>query len=232
MKHPPNEYVDRKEAAALLGIGYRTLTNWIAQGLLTAHFPAGRKNVFFKRSDVQALRALREDKTDLWTVKALAMQALATARASEQRLLQVFEHLGLNATPLPRDEAGVQYLYEYTLEALTEEKLLNPAWVRFWAGSFFMMDEVYLELVTHFTDDPEPWRRYTDFANDVVRATLELEGTETADLQAAYRYFDAGRRHLTYVSYMTCRRAHGRRIADQVFGGAKSAVDELLAVLH
>lgn len=231
MKQPSDDYVAKKEAARLLGVSVRGIERWVDRGLLTPRMPLGRKGVFFLFEDVQALRALREDKSaDVWTIKVMAMQAISIARATEARLLQVFEHLGLNATPLARDEAGVQYLYQYTLEETTLEKLTNPAWVRFWAGSFFMMDEVYLELVTLHTDDAEPWLRFMDFANDVSRRTVELEAHE--DLRAAYRYFDAGKRHLWYIGYMTCRRAHGRRIADQVFGGAKSAVDELMAVLH
>lgn len=215
----------------MLGVSLRGLDRWIERGLLTPHTPAGQKHFYFKQSDIQALRALREDKsTDIWTIKVIALQALSAARMAELRLLQVYDHLGLNATPLARDEPGIQYLYAYTLEPLTREKTLNISWVKFWAGSFFMMDEIYFELVTWFTDDDEPWRRFMDFANDTMRTSMQLELSD--DLRAAYKYFDAGRRHLSHVGYMACRRMHGRRVADQVFREGKTAVDELMAVLH
>jgi len=233
MKKADSEYVSKKEAAALLGTTPRTIQRWVDQGLLSPRLLSDQKNVMFNRVEVQALRAMREDKsTDVWSVKVIALQALATARVAEHKLGLLLEHLGLNSVPLARDEAGVQDLYAYAAEALTDQKLRSPDWVRFWAGAFFMMDEVYLELVAMHTNNDEPWRHYMDFANNVSRAGHVLGEGVTQSLSAAYKYFDAGKRHLWYVGYMACRKTHGRRIADRVFGGAKGAVDEIMAILH
>lgn len=232
MEHTTDEYINSREAASRLGITARTLDNWVAQGLLIPHRFKGKRGLFFKQLDVDQLQSMRDAKTDLWSVKALALQALATARVTEQRLLQVFDHLGLNATPLLRDEDGVRYLYEYAQEALTPAKVLNAAWVRFWAGSFFMMDEVYFDLAAMHCRDPEPWRKYLDFANSVTREAHNVAGYAPEALTMAYRHFEAGKRHLWYIAYMTCRKTHGQRIADSVFGGTRNAVDEIMAVLH
>jgi hypothetical protein len=107
--------------------------------------------------------------------------------------------------------------------------------VRFWGGAFFSMDEVYFELVQRVMGDDEPWKRFMDFASVVTRAALG-DGAEAVraseELRLAYKYFQGGARHLWYIGYMYCRRSYGRRIADVVFDGSHSAVDELMAILH
>lgn len=225
------EYVDRKEAARLLGVTTRALSKWTQQGLISPQFIDDRKKLQYRRSDVQMLRLAREDKnTDVWQVKALALQALATARASETRLLGLLEHLGFDAPPLDRSTSSIQALYEETLTAPTVTQLQSPEWWRFWAGVFFALDEVYLELVEKACYDDEPWKRYMDFASDTARAAKDERAVP--ELRAAQRYFHAGARHLWYIGYMFCRRMRGRRVADIVFDGSHSAVDELMAVLH
>lgn len=228
-----DEYVSRKEAAALLGVSVWTLDVWVTQGLLTPRFMSNKKNRMYNLLEVQTLRDMRETKgADIWSVKVLALQALSTARVAETKLGQLLEQLGFGAIPLARDEAGIRDLYAYAAELVVDSKLRNVSWVRFWAGAFFAMDEVYFELLIMHTRDDEPWRQYMNFANEVTHAAACFDEGVTDQLRSAYRYFEAGKRHLWYIAYMTCRKFHGRRIADRVFNGAQNAVDEILAILH
>ncbi len=229
-RQPLGEYVDRKEAARLLGIGVDALSVWTRQGLISPRFIDDRKRLQYSRSDVQMLRLAREDKsTSIWQVKALALQALATARAMEARVASLLEQLGIDVPPLARDDKSIQALYEMTLSPPTRTQLRDADWWRFWGGSFFAMDEVYLELVSKACYDDEPWKQFMDFTSDVLRAGAEAE---TPELAAAQKYFQAGARHLWYIGYMLCRRMRGRRMADAVFNGSQGAVDELMAILH
>lgn len=229
-RQPPSEYVDREEAARLLGVCTKTLAAWTKQGLISPRFLDDRKKLQYRRSDIQMLRLAREDKSiNIWPVRAVALQALATARAMESRVTSLLEQLGLDVPPLARDERSIQALYETALTPSTSAQRRDPAWWRFWGASFFGMDEVYFELVSRTCYDDEPWKCFMDFASDVLREVDE-DGSE--ELAAAQRYFRAGTRHLWYVGYMFCRRVRGRRVADAVFSGSRSAVDELMAILH
>jgi PAS domain-containing protein len=233
------DWVGRKEAARLLGVTVRTLSLWTRQGLLAPRFIGNRKEQHYRVTDLQMLRLARSDKsTDIWHVKALALQALSAAKTAELRLQEVFEHLGLDIPPLARDTASVQALYAEAGEVPTPEQLLDPVWVRFWGGAFFGVDETYLELVGLTETEDEPWRRFMSFANEVLRTALRPgghveEAVRASDtLRLAYRYFQGGKQHLWYTGYMYCRRSFGRRIADVAFDGSHSAVEELMAILH
>jgi hypothetical protein len=222
-----------------MGVSTRTLLLWARQGLLTPHRIGDRRTVHYRVSDLQLLRRARAEKsTDIWHVKALALQALSAARATELRLLEVFNHLGLNSEPLERDDDSICILYQDAEAGATTAQLLDPTWVRFWGGTFFAMDEVYLELVQRATANDEPWKHFMDFTNTVMRTAMQPGGSveealrASEELQLAYKYFQGGARHLWYVGYMYCRRSFGKRVADVVFDGSRSAVDELMAILH
>lgn len=236
MKRPLDGWTGRTEAARLLGVTVRTLALWTRQGLLTPRFIGDKREMHYALSDLQMLRLARSDKnTDVWHVKALALQALSTAKSTELRLLEVFDHLGLNGVALDRGEEGIRAICNELTNGWTIAQLLDPSWVRYWGGVFFATDEVYFALVHSALGDDEPWKRFMDFANDVTRGALvEVEESTRAsdELRVAYKYFQAGARHLWYVGYMHCRRRHGRRVADVVFDGSHSAVDELIAILH
>ena len=97
------------------------------------------------------------------------------------------------------------------------------------------MDEVYFELVTQLLGDDEPWKQFTDFANEVTRGAHK-KATEAAavsnDLASAYKYFEGGKKHLWHISYMHCRRLFGIETANEAFDGRRRAVDELMSILH
>lgn len=234
-REPLGEYVGRKEAARLLGINVRTVTLWTRQGLLSPRLLGDKRELRYRRDELQMLRLARADKnTDVWQVKALALQALATARATELRLMEVFDHLGLNAVALDRDPESIRRLYDELEHDLAHSDLRDPSWMRLWGGRFFAMDEVYLELVEDTCRSDEPWKRFMDFSNAVLRAAPKVADAIAAstELQLAYKYFEAGSRHLWYLGYMLCRRIYGRCVADTVFDGSRSAIDELMAILH
>jgi hypothetical protein len=167
---------------------------------------------------------------DIWHTHGLALQALSTARQAERRLTELYTHLGIDVTPLERDEAAVRTLYATVKRGFVAGDLENPEWLRFWGGTFFAIDEVYFEIVQRATADEEPWKVFLDFANSVTRTTHQT-GIHEALRSAALR-FEAGKRNLLYVSFMFCQRLYGVETARYIFSGKPSAVDELMAILH
>jgi predicted DNA-binding transcriptional regulator AlpA len=225
-RQPPSDYVDKVEAAKTLGVSVRTLDNMIHKNMIVPHSFAGSRKVVFLRSDVSALmQATGDGGLDLAQVKALALAALSTSRRNEQRMVELYAHLGMELLPLARDTHSVRSLYEEVKLGVEPSSVHDADWLQFWTNTFFSMDEVYLELVTHLTGDVEPWLVFHDLANAILR---ELD---SYGLTRPVRIFRASRNHLRHVSYMHCRRVKGVETAGIVFDGRARAVDELNALI-
>lgn len=231
-----SEYVTKPQAAKMLNVTVRTLDKWVQQRLLHPHVldqkaRQGNRPHYFLRSDIRALMHARACKTaDTWQIYGLALQALSTARQTDRRLTALFEHLGLNITPLDRDPDSVRALYESARRGFVTADLTNADWFTFWGGAFFSIDEIYLELVQQATADNEPWKVFLDFANSVTRELCRV-GVEAPFKQPVLR-FETGKRNLLYVSFMFCQRLYGIEAARFLFANRPSAVDELMAILH
>lgn len=234
-RQAPEGYMGRKDAARLLGVTVRSLELWCRQGLLVSSSFEGTREKFYRNTDVHLLLAARADKNcDIWMVKAIALQALAAARITEVRVAQVFDLLGLNVVPIHRDDASIAALACEMEEAPSRMQLRDVAWVRYWGGTFFAIEDTYLELAGHVLKDEEPWRRYIEFANRIFEAAHAevAESLETNEaLRLAYNYLRAAKTHLMQAGYLHCRRKYGRRTADGVFDGSVEAVPELVALL-
>jgi hypothetical protein len=168
------------------------------------------------------------------TSRMLSLQALSAARRAEERVTSLMTNLGMNAPVLQRDNLSVILLLEELIHPIARAQLTSPNYLRYWGGVFFGMDETYLEAVGILLQADEPWKLFVDFANRLTRS-LHKEGAEalrrSQELQVAYRYYASARTHLLHVSYLLCRRRHGRRTADEVFGDKPTAVDEIHALL-
>jgi len=224
----PPGYLTRHEVAKELNITLNTVDALSRQGALAPKLLKGIRGRVFRRDEVREARAKLEGRTDLHTLKAQVLAALSTARRCEERLSEVYDRLGFDIDPLDRTESAVLSLYREVQHEPALSDVRFPGWLRRWRGVFFSIDEHYLELVEHLTGNKEPWAPYLRFANAVAR--LIHEEQEDA-LTFAARPFFSSLEHLTHVSYMYCRHRHGVSIANVVFDGRKTAVEELLAIL-
>lgn len=226
----PAEYLSRTDAARTLGVTTRTLTNMVRRGVLTPKYLDRQKAQVFLKIEVRAVLAAQEGaRVNVREVKALALAALSTARRAEARLEAVYAHLGIDVVPLDRDPASVRHLYNETRQAITRNQLYSPDWLRFWSGVFFGIDDTYLELVATLTGDTQPWKTFYDFSSAVMR---EVYAENDSVLTSATHRFQMARTHLRQVCYLYCRRKTTPEVADVVFDGRASAVDELWALLH
>ncbi len=224
-RQPPGDYVDKSEAAKLLGVSVRTVDNMIHKNVVVPHSFTGSRKAVFLRADILALLRASSDGLDLMQVKSLALAALSTSRRNEQRMVELYEHLGMELLPLARDAHSVRALYEEARLGVEPSRVHDADWLQCWTNAFFSMDEVYLELVTHLTGDVEPWVVFHDFANGI------LNELDSYGLARPVRIFRASRNHLRHVSYMHCRRTKGAEAAGIVFDGRVRAVDELNALI-
>jgi hypothetical protein len=229
-RQPPADYIDGTETAKILGVHARTLSTMVRKNVIVPHSFQGNRKMFFLRSDVFALLQARGEGNggDFMQLKTLTLAALATARRNEQRMVELYAHLGMDILPLARDAYAVRMLYDEMRLGVEPLRARDPDWLQFWTNAFFAMDETYLELVTHLTGDKEPWKVFHDFANGILRELI-VDGEATVGRPA--RVFRASRDHLRYVSYMHCRRMMGAEVAGVVFDGRARAVDELNAII-
>jgi hypothetical protein len=228
-RQPPVGYLTRAETAKELHVSKSTLAHMVRKGLLIPQYFNGNGQ-FFLLGDLQALQlATNSREPDARQSHATALMALSAARRADQRVEELFGLMGLDVVALQRDPESVWQLYAEVHKSFRPGDVKNVVFLRYWGGTFFSMEEAYLELVEHVTGDVEPWKVFHDFALRVTQVIIEED--ESA-LYVASKYFQAGRAHLRYVSYLHCRRRHGRRIADAVFEGAQTAVQELQAILR
>lgn len=225
----PDDYVSAAGAAQELGVTTRTIHDLVKRGVLHPHHRQGRRALFFLKEDLHHFLAAKKDTgTDLWQVKSIALAALSSARRAEMRLAEIYERLGMEVEVLGRDSSSVRSLYA-TAQTNAQSQLSDTDWLKFWAGTFFAMDEAYLALVEHEVGSDEPWKVFMDFASAIVASALK---NSHVALLPAFRYFQAARDHLRYVSYMYCRQRHGRQITAKVFDSREvTAVDEICALL-
>ncbi len=212
--------VSIEEAAAILDTSVDNLRRTVRRQLLRPHYPNGRawnsKEVFFHIEEINAFAEVRETKLSPEKVASFAARGYAAARALERRVEMLEQLIGARHSPLPCDEESVIALYQRGLDALgftptTTVDILE------WAEIFIAMGEEFFEALEVFTDDGGAWNVFYQVTRDVVEKTPHDELYADWELEAAYRYFEAGRKHFLRVAYFHVRNRFGVRTANRVF---------------
>lgn len=175
-------------------------------------------------------RRLHGPSSDL---RYIATRALAGVERMEERTSQIMHFLGMSSPRLPVDVNSQLLLLETLTLPVEYPRVTSPAYIRYWAGVFFGMNETYLESIGALLGTREPWRPFILFANKLTRKLHKSGATallQSQELAMAERYLSASFSHLWYVSYMLCRRRHGQNVAGEAFGEKPSAVNEIVAV--
>lgn len=234
MGSTPEDCVTVEEAAKLLSVNLRTLRKMISDGTLLPVFQ-GRKirgGTYLRRIEVVALVDLRSQNVDLASVASMAMRALAVSKSNERRLNHLDDLLMLRTKTLETTESEVISRYIEAQDLVDQELSQLPAdEVRRWANFFYAMDESYLRMIAHYTTTEEPWEPYMSLAQKFSeRAPRSLFGMNK-DLETAYGYLEAGRRHLRTIAYFYFRAKNGGATANAVFAEMDMSFDAEIARL-
>ncbi|RPH40309.1 MAG: hypothetical protein EHM87_22455 [Burkholderiales bacterium] len=208
--------VSLTEAATILGVGKRTILDFMESGLLCAK--SGRRNIDL--NDIAGLAEVLRDKNRLNPLNAVgnALQALIRTMRLEKRVSRMEGLLGVDAYEMPMSEDDITTTYaKCRTLASRDTSTLRASEVIEWAYTFGNVTEEYLDLVAVYTSDHEPWVAYLEAAQSLAVHAPRDQFPIRKDLEVAYAYLTASRKHLRQVAYFYVRKAHGKPIADRAF---------------
>jgi hypothetical protein len=200
------------------------------KGLLQPIYKTPRGPKHFPVNEVAALAEILGKKMDLPELAIIAMRALATAKANEQRLDDLLRIVGLKRKTLGTRPEEVASFYERARAELEVPRPLSIEELEDWAGSLYAIDETYLSLVREATASEEPWKPFLDLANRLANDRAYARIDAVPELRSIYDYLETARRNLRVVSYMFCRERIGANTADALFGKA-DLPDRLLSMM-
>ena len=226
--HQSDSLITRQQAAEILGVTVRHLRNLVREGtILPADIGKGSAELF-RAEEVYALTQLRGRRLNLADTARMAMQAHATARATQQRLDKLCHLLGFGVNRLSYEDESVHALHAKVQHALSSDlSTIETGELMDWAATFHGIDESYLRIVENYTNDREPWSTYLALANEVMKYSNLSEEVNT---RFAFSCLDSARKHLRHVAYFYVRTTHGAKVANVAFDNTVD--DEIIGQLY
>lgn len=230
--HPPATLVSLHKAAATLGVSPETVLTWGVRGLLEQVWDGNRSQ--YREEQVLGLVPLiaNAGPGDLAMIAARADHAYATSRNVEVRLNALLDLLGLNRNVLDMRQFAVIELHQRVDDALLEAEPPSLEEVRFWAGTFFSIDEAYLCSVEKYVATDEPWKKFLDLGYKLVVDAPHYRFNDDPELRAAYGYLKAARAQLRTACYFYCRERHGPRATDRIFEKQGAITERIMGLLY
>jgi hypothetical protein len=226
------ETVTTEEAARLLGVSERSVRNYADQGILRRFGESNKLLVSLK--DILSLSSMLSKCFDFTTTAKTALRALVSAVRAERRLERVEMLLGIDSSVLGTDEADVlevlttcaSTMTDFT-EDLTAQDILN------WSYLLSNVTEEYLNLVDLYTANSEPWVPFMEIAQKLYESAPRENFGHRKDLEVAYAYLTAARKHLRQVAYFYIRGKYGKTKAhaampDMTSGERDNTIIELI----
>lgn len=220
-----------ERSAEILGVNPQTVLAWANRGVLEQVWIG--QDSYYRQDQVSGLAPLvaTTGQVDLGTVAARADLAYVTSRNVEVRLNALLDMLGLNRNQIDMRKFAVLELWKRVEDALLESDPLDVEGVRFWAGTFFAIDEAYLLLVEEYVGTDEPWKKFLDLGYKLVVDIPYESFADAPDLRAAYGYLKAARAQLRTVSYFYCRKRHGAQLTTRIFEHKGAITDRIIGLL-
>jgi hypothetical protein len=208
-----------EEAARILDTSVDNVRSFMRRGILRPQYPKGkgwRKEFLFHAEEVSALAEVREMKLTPDKVASFAVRGYVAARSLERRIEMLEQLIEARTRALPVDEESVIALYQKGMDALGYTPVEKSELVE-WASIFIAMGEEFFEALEAYTDNGEAWWVLYQLARNISAATPVDQLYQDVELEAAYRYFEAARRHFYRVVYFHVRCRFGVRTANRIF---------------
>lgn len=208
-----------EEAALILDTSVDNVRVMMRKGILRPHFPKGkgfRKEILFHGEEISALAEVREMKLSPDKLASFAVRGYVAARSLERRIEMLEQLMGARAQVLLTDEESVVALYEKGMDALGYTPT-GVGEILEWANILIAMGEEFFEALEAYTDDEEAWWVFHQLIRNIDAETPVEQLYQDPELEAAYRYFGASRRHFLRLAYFHIRSSFGVRAANRVF---------------
>jgi hypothetical protein len=209
--------VSYAEAAKLLGVQTAAVGYLVRSGIIR---PIETGHNFKRRllvREVAALAEVRGKKLTLPEVAGLALRAYALSKGNDQVIQELCHLLGVNHHALETTQEAVLALYLRARDTLTDLEQPDAEQVLEWARIFLAMNEGYLKLTEDHTANETPWQPFLAAAQKLSEeAPRHLFGARK-ELESAYGYLEAARRHLRHLAYFYVRDKSGARTANKAF---------------
>lgn len=207
--------VPTAEAAKLLGVTKRSLTNYTAQGLLSPETGKGGAKSYY----VDELSALKEVLSSDRGAKDLALRVMlneAMIRTLTKRLRDVESVLGFDLPVLSYEKEDVLALY-WLAEDLASNPIHEADVVRDFVKTLLAMQEEFLKLVELHAEDREPWRIFLEAADALQQRGPEPGGFKDQELAATQAQLQVARSMFEQRAIQYVRRRDGERASHWAF---------------
>ena len=226
------EYLTLGETAKELKVSMNAVSRLSRLGVLTPkNSTAGRRSLLFKLEDVENVKGLHGKSIELAEVAMLAKQASLSSKATERAVQRLMSVLGIDIPILFLDEASARDLLRRAQNEMSFPGTQDVKNIMDWARTFYAMGEEHFQQLEMFTDDPEPWKLFTELAKKMCTSisTLALVDKE---MEMAYGYLNMARRSMRDAAYFYIRSKYGKARSDKTFPDAKGDPhEEVLALI-
>lgn len=154
------------EAARYLGVTTRTISTYIAQGIISYHKKKGTNRKFISSEDVQDLMQAKEEET--FSIKKF--RELSTrVRKLEAQIDVLMRILDTKQIPLGLDKEELCELYETAITCSSQ--VLNQDYVEAWLPILMRIDENDFKNLEKYKQTREPWVPFLDICLGLIVST-------------------------------------------------------------
>lgn len=227
-----NHLVSAKAVAGLLGVTPRMVYHYVRSGLLHPRYDKAlgrRGTMLFDKHEVSAVAEALSRPATFSEIMVRSTQAHVMARSLLKRVEQLEELLGAKFEQPPLDEEAVMSLYLEARDDL-ESPPAEPERINYWARFFLSASEEFFDVLEAYSCKENSWETFYDLSRAIAEeAPLELQND--GELQAAYKGFAMGRKHLREVLFFYLRARHGTKDAVRMFEADVPAHEKVLRFL-
>lgn len=218
------ELISSEEAAEILGVNRRQVTQLTRDGLLRSKL-VGNANMY-DPNEVHQLREIRASSLTLAEVAARAARAEMTAYRLERQVSQLLDVIGANIPSADIQKDAVVALHLKVEDALKDKGIPTVEDLMYWAQTFQSLSEEYFHVVAKEFETEEPWTPYLNLSNQLLRKTPYARLKTDLELSTAHNFLEMARRGMRQVMFFYVRTTSNKRIAHRLFPESLNDVHE------
>lgn len=218
------QLISSEEAAEVLGVTKSHLHKLTREGMLRARL-YGNANMY-DPSEVHQLKSIRESDLSLTVVAARAARAEMTAYRLERQVEQLLSVIGADNPSVSVSPEAVVALHLKVEDELQSTRPATVDELMFWAQTFQAMSEEYFHVVASQFETDEPWVKYLQLSNKLLRDAPFSKLRNDLELHTAYNFLEMARRSMRQTMFFYVQTTSNKRIAHRLFPESLNDVHE------